>query len=590
MMRLFLGGAIVALIAGGGLAGCSDSVNGTGTPATVTCENSGDCASNEACVDLGNGTKGCEEAECGCISCEPCAEGLVCSNGACIPEGGSGTCDDPVCPGDPCVDDSQCDTATEFCHEGSCWPLGTCFSEGDCPDGQICENMSCRPCVGEECATTGGDCTTDGCPEGKVCNPETLACDDEVVTPGDGDQCVTCDTAADCAEGWQCVPVGGAQACLRPCTGGGECETGWNCFSGVCTPNSFSCTGCALDGCGAGLTCNMQTGECVALATDICDDCTYDWECGDGRACHKLGATRVCLDRCDGGAGCPAGNCVVNSDSGYSVCEPAQGCGVDPTECTPACTGDLPYCVNGGCVECITDADCDTSCNVALGVCETTGECVAPTPYFNSTLGKCVQCLNNTQCGNGSCNTATGVCEGDVCATCVDPYPACALVGGDYYCVQCTDDSYCGTGGTCNLETYSCEGGTVIPGDACESDADCDPGITGFDLACDVDSGLCYDKGGACDDVTAYCVGGYDCLSFFEAFGGGTFPDIPLPGGGGSTVAGVCECTPGIPFIDPQGSCPEGTQCLDLEAIFTLLGGGTSPGIGGTFCTSLFAQ
>jgi len=179
------------------------------------------------------------------------------------------------------------------------------------------------------------------------------------------------------------------------------------------------------------------------------------------------------------------------------------------------------------------------------------------------------------------CNTQSHACgaEGDICAQCSDPYPACADVGGEIYCVQCTTDEHCGVGGICNTATYSCEGGTVTPTDACESDADCDPGLTGFNLACETSTGYCYDKDGGCDGITAHCKGGGECMDLMSLLmgGGGGLPPGGIPGfpggGAGSTLPGFCECD--IPFISDCGSA----TCLPIGE---LLGGGG--GGGGNYC------
>ena len=134
------------------------------------------------------------------------------------------------------------------------------------------------------------------------------------------------------------------------------------------------------------------------------------------------------------------------------------------------------------------------------------------------------------------------------------------------------------------METYSCEGGTVTPTDPCTSDADCDAGVSGFDLYCGGD-GLCHDKEGGCDDITAFCLNGKECTDLLSLIGGGALPGggLPggLPGGGGATLPGVCECEPDgspagglpipIPGISGSKDCPDGVVCAN---IFDLIGGG----------------
>ncbi len=228
---------------------------------------------------------------------------------------------------------------------------------------------------------------------------------------------------------------------------------------------------------------------------------------------------------------------------------------------------------------CLEDSHCPDgqTCNTNDGTCSGGQQCNAGT-HWSEAKQSCVQCLNDAHCGGSFCNLQTNVCENDVCATCAAPYPACAEVNGDFYCVQCTDDSYCGVNATCKLDTYSCEGGTVTPTDPCTSDADCDAGVSGFDLECG-DDGLCHDKDGGCDEITAFCLNGKECVDFFELLGMGALPSGGLPSGlGGATLPGFCECTPSggiIPgFPSPSPDCPDGVLCGNLFDLLGGLGGG----------------
>jgi len=531
-----------------------------------TCANAGDCKSSQLCLEV-NGSKVCTGAECGCLDCEACPDGKQCVEGSCVePQQCQG-----ICPGDPCVDDAGCDQATEKCHDGKCWPTEACFVPSDCGDGEVCKDHACVPCEGDECGAAA-DCTVDGCDAGFHCDEATKQCVEDTTGPT-ADPCAACTKDEDCGgpdNGWSCIPTGGAQVCLPPCATGDDCPAGWTCDTsqgGKCFPSGYKCQGCVMDGCADGQVCNTNDGSCVEGKSE-CDPCQYDWECGEHHACHKLGSLgRFCVPRCSGGAACPGSSqCVSDGDTGVMVCEPPQGLGccfsTDPSECTPVCDAPTPVYdpISGNCVGCLQDTDCASgTCDQTTHTCGGTGSCQDPTPYFSPDAGKCVQCLDNSHCGGGECDTTTWTCAGDVCSTCVDPYPACALVGGEYYCVQCTQDADCTGGGTCNQSSYACEGGTVVtPGQGCETDADCDAGITDFDLYC-APGGYCVDKKGKCDDVTAYCLGGNKCVSMIEQLlgsaGGGTsgLPDL----GGGSTLPGSCECVPdGI-----EGLSPTSTQC-----------------------------
>lgn len=586
-MMVTIGLAVAGLL----FAACAEEEEASGS-----CTSSTDCASGLVCVDGGcverpcTGTGDCTNdsicklslpsplcapAQCGCLDCSPCPQNQICQEGACVPSGtgptACGSNDD--CPIGQVCESFQCKEPT----------TNTCTGPQDCAAGQVCDAGACRPCQGDEC-TPDEDCTVDGCETGFVCDPGTKMCVEDPT--GNASTCGACAGAGECPDGWKCNPMSGGQFCIPPCTTGDDCETGWSCQGTHCIPSGNACNGCTATGCTeAGQSCNTQTGVCE-FPKISCDACTYDHECGVGAACHKMPlGGRHCVLRCTEAACAAGSSCIVDEFSAYKVCEPDSGtccvgpdCG-DPGACDPACNGTTPHCVEGACVECTGDNHCSGGLTCSDGVCQSDGGCTTAQPHFDPNLGYCVQCLNDGHCSNGSCNTSTGTCEGDECAQCADPYPACTLVDGEYYCVQCTLDEHCGLGATCDINSYACQGGTVDPGVACyEEGGACDPGITAFNLSCDMDSGYCYDNGGGCDDVTAYCRFGNECLGFFEAFAGMDIPLPTLPGAGGATLAGLCECTP---FTS---DCPAGTVCLPWGLIMEFLSGSSGAGLGKNFC------
>jgi Cys-rich repeat protein len=455
----------------------------------LPCNGIGDCTNgDQACVTV-NGGQFCAAVECGCPNCDVCPVGEVCSNGIC---GGAAACSDTV----PCG--------------------GT----------DICDNGSCRPCQGAECAT---DCRTSGCEGGLTCNQQTGVC--EGGTPA-ATPCSSCTNSAACGEGWSCVPLLTGNACLPPCQNADTCPDGWACENQKCTPASYRCEGCSLTGCEGNLVCNTTTNQCEA----------------------------------------------------------------PPTGCTPECSGATPHCSNGTCVQCTTNTHCaqGQTCSAA-GICEGTASCQAPTPYPSGNT--CVECLTNEHCGGRFCDQTSKTCSDDPCAACADPYPACITYEGQQYCVQCSTDAECvearGEGSTCNLSTYACEGGVALPSARCETNADCDAGASGFNLLCHPTAKVCYDQGGLCDDVTAFCPGSDNqvrpCLSLLEAFGGGAGGELPDLGMGGATIPGFCSCQDlsGLGLGIPS-TCLGGGLCLNLGAILDLLGGGTGGGSqSGSFCFSL---
>ncbi|MBI03219.1 MAG: hypothetical protein CL468_04215, partial [Acidimicrobiaceae bacterium] len=169
--------------------------------------------------------------------------------------------------------------------------------------------------------------------------------------------------------------------------------------------------------------------------------------------------------------------------------------------------------------------------------------------------------------------------------------PACTQLGNERYCVQCVSDEDCGLGGTCDTVSLSCSGGFgLTPPEPCIQQSDCDAGITDYDLKCDQQSGLCIDSKGKCDNVTAFCKGGGECVDLMEVLtdGGGGQPIPGGMGGGGATLPGYCECEGGGGLEDLFGGllgggnevCGDGI-CLALGDVLSFAGGGGGGGGGG---------
>lgn len=394
------------------------------------------------------------------------------------------------------------------------------------------------PCVGPECEPP--DCKVTGCPSGKVCVPQTGLCADGL--PAVPDECAACSTAAQCPDGWTCDPLASGKGCLKPCATNDECQTGWSCQVGKCTPDGYRCDKCVTAGCGEGLVCDTITQVCKPPSA-LCEPCVYGWECGPDASCARVAETggRVCRPRCGAASDCPDGRpCEVDPDSNVRVCASVSGAccyAEDPSACPP--------------FEPI---------------------CVGPTPYFAD--GKCVQCLSNAHCASGFCHAESHTCGPNepACQLCGDAYPACAEVDGQFFCVPCTDDSYCLSGCTCDPQSYTCGGaGCDLGGPHCKADTDCSPGLTGFDLHCEVATGQCVDANGGCDDITAFCRQGASCVSFL---GFGLGPPFALPPAG-STLPGGCACDLLIEAVSPPATkiCGEGV-CASLFPSF--------PGLPGT--------
>lgn len=255
-----------------GTSGTSGTTGGTGgTSAMVGTE----CASDDDCGSL---ELGCWPAEAGppggmctaeCVSdadCQGIDSNSVCLDGLCF-EGcvlGStlgGKCDDrldQVCfpaaagTGEPCSDDSDCNT-DEFCGTSgqcffpvpSCLPL--CGGDFDCPSGTFCDPGG-GICVEEE--PTGLDLGEDCDPEDDQCQGFCwdLTVDDEVLSASCSGYC-TFGRLEGC--GWDGAPPADA-ACIFPYEGPGDvgfcaslCDCDGDCASATEACRSFEAAGVA---------------------------------------------------------------------------------------------------------------------------------------------------------------------------------------------------------------------------------------------------------------------------------------------------------------------------------------------------------
>jgi hypothetical protein len=271
-----------------------------------------------------------------------------------------------------------------------------------------------------------------------------------------------------------------------------------------------------------------------------CGGCEKDSDCGSDFACVPLlnSPPSFCVQKCDSDANCTGGLiCQQATTAAQKFCVPptfkCQGC---------AATG------------CKTGESCDFTVNPPI--------CTYAGCPVKLVTGECVECTNDTHCSTNSKGTKciSNVCsaanQSNECSVCKDPYPGCVEINGNWSCVECATDADCAAKGkgTCSSKTFTCSAtssGSAPTLGSCKSDTDCPAGTTGFDLACDVGTGLCYDKAGQCDNLAAFCnaAKGSVCLSFdgLGLGGGGGLPQIPgLPGGGGSGPttpgAGVCSC------------------------------------------------
>ena len=479
--------------------------------------------------------------------------------------------------------------------------LTQCLADNDCAGTNVCQidagnvlNNTCVPCLN----TAGGAGTDDGCnisepicneslnpndcvscindsnPSGPVpdtgCNAALPACDDRA---GTTTVCVECLQDADCFAGEVCDE--GARVCVP------------------CVDNlPIASLPLADDGCAAAKPlCELTSGasdptECVvcqqtAPTNDIdpgcsngAPDCDINAQTGE-RRCLGCLTDADCL----GDLICNAGACVPCVDTQvYPTTD--RGCDVEEKICLlpPGTTGTEPTGkVGEECAVCRDDAGValtDTGCTTATPICDAlrqTGEvcveclgdpdCAPRGKVCDETSNLCVPCVDTApQAGRDEgCPVIDPICDdrgatgSETCEECLDTVPvgtdlgctpllpACdeAVLGG-HDCVECTKNTDCSLGETCQLSTRTC-----LP---CFNDAS----FPNIDSGCNAPAPVCVEQGS-------------------------------ISGGGGATILTcvVCEddkvldtatdegCTSGTPICNenvPGGKCVECNDAADCGA------------------------
>jgi len=288
----------------------------------------------------------CTPLQCG--TSNDCPNGYTCNNGACV----SGGCSQPSdCPnGSVCGQDGAC-------HAGDCSTLG-------CVKGYICKVANgTGMCVADQTSDAGMD---SGPP------PECMADSDCTNKKGAGAKCLngTCVGAQDvcvdgtqCQNGYQCVQG----VCTPPCSGTKPCPVGYSCSpQNVCTGNPTPCSNSSMcmngtvcsqghcvppcgNGCGMGLVC--VGGGCIPDQKPqfVCTTEGVQDVCKMGSICLR----HNCYIACSADAGADAGQCAnadqfkicksVTTMSGtYAVCGSNTNLG---SECDPS---QMKNCTNNG--------------------------------------------------------------------------------------------------------------------------------------------------------------------------------------------------------------------------------------------------
>lgn len=102
-----------------------------------------------------------------CATDKDCKDGNVCSANKCV----------------ECKSDDQCPKG-KHCSANACIAAAECERDDQCPQGGVCQAGKCKPCAGDSECGPGGKCSAGACQRGKKCAKDTDCADDEDCVSG----------------------------------------------------------------------------------------------------------------------------------------------------------------------------------------------------------------------------------------------------------------------------------------------------------------------------------------------------------------------------------------------------------------------
>jgi hypothetical protein len=480
------------------------------TGVCVECLNDTQCSGNMAVGDAGAAIV-CDESRQQCV---PCLRNEHCT----------ATGDTLVCKVDltdstrnECVEcqvDSDCGGATPVCDETSNECTTSCTNTAECGgDKPVCnlDKLVCVECLAPtdckgsdtQCNTTSNQCVE--CVDDVPCAPASEVCDttrNRCVQCRDDNQCTTNSTGThcelqtnlcvQCLDDLQCPSVATSRcnlathACVG-CTADAQCENNLRCNvllgGGTCVEclGEADCAGNPIED-----SCETTSGRCVECLNTA--ECTSDTLARCQTEAGNSPLTQYSCVGCEENGDCSGKGLPELCDTDRKVCVNCltnAECSQDPAQ---------SLCLNGNCVLCSDDDDCDAitglnAClpNVGCVECVDAQDCtgnpggaVCKTSNIGQASGTaavntCVECQSNSDCTNPS----AAVCSNNTCVPCTtdNQCPSAIGVCDVGTCVQCTGPkrAACGTN-VCNSLMRTCstfQAGSAAACDTCVSDAQC---------------------------------------------------------------------------------------------------------------------
>ena len=406
--------------------------SGKCSPAFVSCSQDSHCTSLTA-------------SDCTSNVCKPCSQDLHCTRFT----------DTPLCDSEKgkcvkCKTNANCtELSASECSSGNCVP---------CTSNTSCARFNSTPLCSDP---SGGTCVQ--CVHDSDCPTEAAA------------RCSESNTCVPCTGDSECSHFSDTKLCNDPtgASGGGKCVQCIN-HTNCTSPAKARCSSGTCDKCTANDQCARfnTTPVCSDLSGGTCVQCVHDSDCPTEAAakcvsyacvpcteddqCARFNTTPVCSSH-------SGGTCVQCVHHSNCSSETAARCSESNT-CVP-CTGDSecshfsdtklcndPTGASGGgkCVQCINHTNC-TSPELAQCASNTCTTCtdstqcthLDPISLCNTTNGECVECLSITDCSDGKICSSDGACipctSSSECT--IDPILLCNTTLGK--CVQCNSDSDC---------------------------------------------------------------------------------------------------------------------------------------------------